>query len=197
MSDISPMKVILVGDHLAGKTCLVCYRATNSFDLTAVPTVMTTRFQITERVMGTPVHLDVCDTAGQERYRSLTISHFRDAHAALLCFDSTCGRGSILEWVGHVSAHAGPSCVIFLVATKVDLLLEDREEFISSGERFAEDHELYGFFMTSAKTGEGVFSLFERVAGQHPRFRPETVEVRVMTPSVAIAAKEKEGGECC
>jgi small GTP-binding protein len=190
------MKVILVGDTGAGKTCLACYRATNAFDPTALSTSMATTLHITERVMGTPVRLEIWDTAGQEKFRALTITHFRNARAALLCYDSTRDTQSIPEWIGLVSAHAGPSCVTFLVATKSDLLPEDKGEVINAGERLSEDHQLGGFFLTSAKTGQGIASLFEMVAGQHPRFRTEMADIVIRTPAAPIEKAEKSG-KCC
>ena len=57
------------------------------------------------------------------------------------------------------------NCFLCLVGNKTDLY-ESIEVSKRQGELFAEEHNVDGFFETSAKEGTGVKELFNHVAGQ-------------------------------
>ena len=67
--------------------------------------------------------MNIHDTAGQERYKSLPMSHFRNAFGAIIVF-SVIDRSSFDSvdlWVNQVREQAGPQCAIVLVANKADV----------------------------------------------------------------------------
>lgn len=65
------------------------------------------------------------DTAGQERFDSLSSFYCRGARAAIICFDLT-DRASFeclqTKWIRKVNDEAEPGCHICLVGTKLDLI---------------------------------------------------------------------------
>ena len=70
------------------------------------------------------IKIQIWDTSGSERYKSITIGHFRDALGALLVFDIT-NKESFHDldyWLEQVRQHVDPSCVIALMANKKDLV---------------------------------------------------------------------------
>eukprot|EP00742_Colponemidia_sp_Colp-10_P024383 GILJ01029255.1.p1 GENE.GILJ01029255.1~~GILJ01029255.1.p1 ORF type:complete len:286 (-),score=36.62 GILJ01029255.1:230-1021(-) len=136
------------------------------------------------------VKLELWDTAGSERYRSLMPMYFRDASAAVICYDI--GNAGSFErvslWLNdfrkHNEASGGAAsatasgnggatngdglveCV--LCGTKSDISSEKREVSTAEAQEFANQHGM-AFFETSAKRDVNVQELFFSVA--HSIFR--------------------------
>nr|VZI17541.1 unnamed protein product [Spirometra erinaceieuropaei] len=107
------------------------------------------------------------DTAGQERFRTLTPSFYRGAHAAVIIFD-LCNRESfesLEKWFHEIWTYTNrPNLVRLLIGNKLDL--EQRQVTRDEALRFARLHKLL-YAEVSAKTNEGVsnsfYELFEKV----------------------------------
>jgi len=69
------------------------------------------------------VKLQIYDTAGQERFRSITSSYYRDADALLLVYDVTnrLSFENIRNWLAQVKEFAKDNVQITLVCNKIDL----------------------------------------------------------------------------
>ena len=84
-------KVILVGDSSVGKTSLISMYAKSTFSdqpETTIGPQFTTRYvEVPET--GQRIKLQIWDTAGQEKYRSVAPIYYRDAAAAICVFDVT------------------------------------------------------------------------------------------------------------
>ena len=94
--------------------------------------------------------------AGQESFRSITRSYYRDAAGALLVYDIT-RRDSFLHltrWLEEAKQNGNPSMTIMLIGNKSDL---DHRRAVSTkeGEEFAQKNGLV-FLETSAKTASNV-----------------------------------------
>ncbi len=71
------------------------------------------------------VRLTVWDTAGSERFRTLTSSYFRGAQAAVLVYDVTSRNSfnAISTWIEEVKLHLNlDETVLMLVGNKIDLV---------------------------------------------------------------------------
>lgn len=81
------------------------------------------------------------DTAGQERFRSVTRSYYRGAAGALLCYDITSRESfnSLKNWLTEVRNLASPNIFIVLVGNKKDLELA-REVSFQEAIDFAKDN---------------------------------------------------------
>ena len=68
--------------------------------------------------------LQLWDTAGQEKYKSLVPAYLRDANAAILVYEPS--RPETFEnlpsWLQLFRDHQSPDAAAFIVASKVDLL---------------------------------------------------------------------------
>merc|ERR1719439_328366 len=65
----------------------------------------------------------IWDTAGQEKFQSVTTHHYRAADGALLVFDTTneASFRNLDRWLNELYENTEPSVVVTLVGTKVDL----------------------------------------------------------------------------
>ncbi|CAF99569.1 unnamed protein product, partial [Tetraodon nigroviridis] len=97
------------------------------------------------------------DTAGQERFRSLTTAFFRDAMGFLLLFDLTNEQSflNVRNWMSQLQVHAYcESPDVILCGNKCDLV----DQRAVSEEEARELAETYGiqYFETSAANGQNV-----------------------------------------
>jgi small GTP-binding protein len=115
----------------------------------------------------------VQDTAGQERFDSLSSFYCRGARAAIICFDLT-DRASFeslsTKWIRKVTDEAEAGCHICLVGTKADLIQSGtatravKEEEV---EALAAKHRA-DVFQTSAKQeAGGVGEIFSCIVAKH------------------------------
>ena len=105
--------------------------------------------------------LQIWDTAGQERFRSMAPMYYRNAKAAILVFDVTNAATfeKIKEWLHDLRQHVAPDIVLAVVGNKCDCATSF--EF-NAAMQFAQEIGAM-VFRTSAKTGEGVTTVFESV----------------------------------
>jgi len=160
------VKVVLLGKHSVGKTCLVERYLHGKFKDQTVATVGAAFGAKKVIAKGKEVTLGIWDTAGQERYESMSRIYYRSARAAIVCYDLTEPRSfeKARFWVDELMQNE-EGCAIFLVGTKLDLI----EEGLSRGNN-AEEIKQYTrgigakSYETSAKTGLGIEPIFQEIA---------------------------------
>jgi len=154
-------KLILLGNIDVGKTSLIIRFADNTFaeEINGEIDQKSRDLKIDNKT----VRLIITDTAGQERFRTLTSSYYRNADAIIVVYDIT-DQESFTDVEGHITEGTRYSqrSEKFLVGNKTDL---ENERVIKteSGKALADKHSIM-FFETSAKTGAEVDRFFESVA---------------------------------
>lgn len=104
------------------------------------------------------------DTAGAERFRTLTKSYYRGATGVILAYDVTKPEtfAAVEQWLVEVDLHTTHRDVVkMLVGNKTDL--RGRRVSSEQGEAFARTHGML-FVETSCKTGDGVRRAIEELA---------------------------------
>jgi len=154
-------KVICLGTIEVGKTSLIVRLVDNSFTEGKLDNF--DKKEVTINVDGKPVKLQITDTAGQERFRTLTSSYYRKADAMIIVYDIT-SKESFEDLDGYIKEGTRYSerSDKFIVGNKTDLA-DKRVIDTAVGKKLADDQGL-PFFEVSAKTGESVRKLFEAVA---------------------------------
>ena len=90
-NNIKPYKVVLIGESGVGKTSIISRFAFNSFDAN-VETSGSASYSskiIEYHDIDKEILLEIWDTIGQEKYRSLTKIFYKDADIVVLVFDMT------------------------------------------------------------------------------------------------------------
>lgn len=154
-------KLILLGNIDVGKTSLIIRFADNTFSEEINGEIDQKSRDL--KIDGKTVRLIITDTAGQERFRTLTSSYYRNADAIIVVYDIT-DQESFTDVEGHITEGTRYSqrSEKFLVGNKTDLESE-RVIKTDSGKSLADKHSIM-FFETSAKTGAEVDKFFEAVA---------------------------------
>ncbi|CAF3475708.1 unnamed protein product [Rotaria sp. Silwood1] len=157
-------KVMLLGDSGVGKTCLLVRFKDGTFLAGSFIATVGIDFRNKIVTLGDKkIKLQIFDTAGQERFRSVTHSYYRDANALLLLYDVTSYSSfeNISAWLSEIKEFAHDGVVIMLIGNKIDK--SQRVVSREAGERLARDYEV-SFLETSAKTGQNVELAFMATA---------------------------------
>ena len=160
-----PFKLIIIGDSGVGKSCLALKAIKDFFDDYYSPTVGFEFMTYISKVEDKTIKLQIWDTCGQEAYRSLITSFYRNSSLAIIVYsiDSEESFQNIETWINDVKTQSNPDIKIVLIGNKNDLEGE-RKVSKEEGERFYTDHNLSLFMETSAKTGFNSKKLFDEVA---------------------------------
>jgi small GTP-binding protein len=163
------VKTVFAGDAGVGKTCIIERAAHDSFQSGSFATVGATNanVQVQCEVGGKPTNVtfNIWDTAGQEKYRSLTPMYFAGAHVAILVFDLSVKETltCLKEFVGLLQQRAAGDCLYVLVGNKLDLV-EKRQVNYELAKDFQMEIGAAFYFETSALNGKGVKEMFEKIA---------------------------------
>lgn len=116
----------------------------------------------------TDIEFEIWDTAGQEKYRSLTRMFYKDSHAALLVYDIT-QKKTFIElkefWLKEIHSNGPKAVIIFIIGNKNDLF--EKEEVPEEEARKLADEEKAFFAVVSAKNCFGINELFRVVGEKH------------------------------
>ena len=106
------------------------------------------------------IKLQIWDTAGSERFRTITTSYYRGAHAIIMVFDITKKEtfDHIINWMADIDKFAKQGVLRILVGNKCDLE-NQREVNKDEGLAFADKYGIQ-YFETSAKETINIESLF-------------------------------------
>ncbi|GFR42242.1 hypothetical protein Agub_g3136 [Astrephomene gubernaculifera] len=159
------LKILLLGDSGVGKTCLLTRFAHDNFDEKVASTIGVDFAVKRLSVYDKRVKLTVWDTAGQEKFRTLTSTFYRGAKGIILVYDVS--RPDTLrhleeQWLQELQLYGTePEAVRMVVANKVDVG-DARRVSWHEGSDFARRHGCL-FVETSAKTNVAVATAFEEL----------------------------------
>ena len=165
MQDIIEVKLLLCGNSGVGKTSIFKRYYENKFEGNYTTSIgidfQTKEIKYNDKLYS--VHL--IDTAGEERFRSITSSYFRMAY--LLVFDLT-NKNSLMalsSWIESLKEHIEKPKYIIL-GNKSDLeknVIPDEEinEVLNDKVNLKINDE--NFIKVSAKTGENINKAFEYI----------------------------------
>jgi len=148
---------VLVGDAKIGKSALLNRFAENRYVDKYEPTVGVEFKSKYVDVKGKKAKLQVWDTAGQTRFRTVTRTYYRSANAIFLVFDLTKHDSfkSLKEFLSDIrKANPTPELVLILIGTKSD---DEAEKEVTSDEpkEWAAANQMQ-YYETSAKFNKNI-----------------------------------------
>ena len=121
-------KVVLIGGSSVGKSSIFKRYMQGSFDKKSQVTMSASYMEKTVPVAGSkPIKIQLWDTAGSERFKTINRIYYRDATAALVVYDITKKDTLFREaehWIKDLRENAPPHVIIALVGNKSDLFAE-------------------------------------------------------------------------
>ena len=160
------IKFLVLGESTIGKSCLIERYINNTFKENYIATIGMDIRQKRLDINNIDVFLTINDTAGQERFRSLTKMVYKNTDGILVGFDLT--KPKTLEqvefWINQIESNKTKDSSISLVlfGNKCDMKeeIQVKEEDI---EKIKEKYNLR-YYETSAKDGTNVQNIFEYLA---------------------------------
>ena len=162
------IKVILVGEPGTGKTSLINVAIGQEFKEESNSTLSSTFVPKKFKKDGKEYNVNIWDTAGQEKYRSLTKIFYKDAKAIIFVYDITT-EYSFNElknyWYEETKANSDGNPILALVGNKIDLY-ESQKVSNNEGNDFAEKIGAI-FQTTSAQSNSGIDTLFDNIGKKY------------------------------
>ena len=150
--------IALLGDTSVGKTCLFKKLTTGVFIEKNISTIgvdkksLNLEIEVNENqtLVKKLVNISLVDTAGQERYRSITKSYFKSSDGIILLYDLTNKETftHVENWIKNIYDAIGKTnspFPILLLGNKLDLIEnngKEREVGTEDGEKKCEEHNI-------------------------------------------------------
>jgi len=156
------IKILLLGDSKVGKSSLLFKYSDGTFSDSYLSTQGID--MKTKKIDGINLNMQLWDTSGKERFRTLTSSYYNKAKGILVVFDITNldSFGNVRKWIQDIKRYAMEDVSLILIGNKSDLVKERRVSF-QDGKEFAEEYGIK-YIETSAKSSEGLDNAFNCLA---------------------------------
>ena len=155
-------KILLLGDSEVGKSCFLMRYSDNVFVENYITTIgLDYKLKSVKLDSGKTIKVQLWDTAGQDKYRTIAKNYFKGSHGILLLYDVTKQSSfqNIRDWIQDIREEVSQKAIIFLIGNKIDLV-DKRKISKEKGKELAEEYKL-PFFEASAKSGENVDEVFK------------------------------------
>ena len=153
-------KIVLIGDSNVGKTNILSKYLQNEFNPDSKATVGVEFGSKTININNNVIKAQIWDTAGTEKYRSITNAYYKGAKGAFVVYDISrkTSFNNIDKWLFDLKNNGDENINIILVGNKIDLE-NDRDVTTEEGEKKAILNKA-SFIETSAKNGNNIEKAF-------------------------------------
>ncbi|CAK8695572.1 unnamed protein product [Clavelina lepadiformis] len=156
-------KIVIIGDSGVGKTSVIRRFANNEFSFDVATTLGQDFRSRLLKVGSNTCRLQMWDTAGAERFRSISSVYFRGVNGAIIAYDITNNNSfnNVKEWMGNFDQLVDAGVPKLLIGNKCDLKTERKIEK-AEGEKLAKASNML-FGETSAKDNINIEHVFMKL----------------------------------
>jgi small GTP-binding protein len=188
------IRLLTLGNSMVGKSSIILRYIENKFYDSYISTIGVDFFKKMVNIQKKEYQLHIFDSAGQEKYKSISKQYYHRSEGIMLVFDLTSKSSfdSILNWIEDIENGAEKGIPIVLVGNKSDLV--DREVSKEEAEELASKKGME-YFETSALDGSGIDNAFLKLAElviKNEEQKKEAAKGKALT--LASETKEKK---CC
>ena len=164
--NLPEFRIIALGDSGVGKSSIFKRYVSNKFDEDNLSTIGLA-FANKELTLKNKekVSLKLVDTGGQEKYKAITKSYYKNANGVLFVFthDDKDSFDHIIEWIKLFDENCNNKDIPkFLIGNKNDLKKFDEEE--ETFDNFIKEHNIQRYISTSAKDNINITQIFTEMA---------------------------------
>ena len=155
-------KVITIGDSGVGKTSILKRYVYNSYNINSLATVGV-NFSFKDVVLknGTKVQLKLIDTAGQEKYKSLAKTYYKNTEGVLFVFsfDDKKSFDNLTNWIDEFKENNGNENIpTLLIGNKSDVPKKEVDQ--ESINKLLSQHKMK-YIESSALNNENIDQIFD------------------------------------
>jgi Ras-related protein Rab-11A len=124
-------KIVLVGDSSVGKSNILSRYVNNEFYKESKSTLGIELSTKVFKVNNSIIKVNIWDTAGEERYNSITAAYYKGANGAIIVYDVTKKEtfDNVEKWYKEIKLISEKNLSLILVGNKSDLNLLRRVDF--------------------------------------------------------------------
>ena len=200
-SAILTLKIIILGSSEVGKTSILERYFKNEFHGNQLSSIgidfQTKFFKFDEN----KIKVNYIDTAGQEKFRAISVNYLKAAHGVILVFDITKEKtfSALEEWMNHLKENNQLNIEKVLIGNKIDLE-EKREVQKEEAENFAKSIGCK-YYEGSAKTDININEPLDEIAKITYLSRKDKIKNKEKNDNIALSksnldSKEKKK-KCC
>ena len=194
-NNVYEARVITLGDSGVGKTNFIFRFIDDKFSLNYFSTFgIDTKFKNVKLDNGCEIKFKIYDTAGQERFKSISQNYIKKANGILLMYSISdkASFNNIENWMTNIKENSGNKNAIVLIATKCDLN-EERVVSKESGEALAKQFGI-NFYETSSKSNINIKEAFFDIAGQ---IIEKNKGKKLFNNNLELQQNKEKTGQCC
>ena len=165
MAKIEDIKIITLGNSAVGKSSFILKYTDNVFSLDYLTTLgVDYKHKKIKLKNGKDVRLRIFDTAGQERFKSVSASFVKKADGVILIYDigEKDSFEAVENWIKSIREIGKDKLPIILVGNKCDLSDDKRQVSLKEGQDKANEFNI-PFYETSCKEGINIKEVFEKL----------------------------------
>ena len=163
-NEMEEIKMILLGEAGCGKTSIISRYTLDKFDSNYFTTYSSTFLSKIFEYKGKKYNINIWDTVGQEKFRSLTKIFIKGTKICLLVYDIT-NRQSFKEltfWLEQAKQIADKDVVLGMAGNKNDLIIKQQVDD-KTAKNFANDNNLIFGETSAAKNKSSVDQLIDKL----------------------------------
>jgi len=186
-------KILILGDSKVGKSCFLTRYADKTFQEDYLSTIgMDYKIKNYELENGDIIKLYIWDTAGQDRFRSITSNYYKGADGIILIYDITKQEtfNNVRNWITSIKEEAPAKVVLILVGNKVD---DEKNRAVpqSEGEKIADEYNL-PFLECSAKSDINVTETFDVLIKKIVEINPKNKQGQKLQQNRIVFGEKKK-----
>ena len=192
------IKIIVVGSMAVGKTCLITHYQTGKF-LSEIPSTCGSSFVQKKKIInGIKYTLNLWDTAGQEKYNSLTKMFTKNANIIILVY-SIVDKQSFLDlgkWLKLVKDINGEDGYIIGIAANKSDLYKNSVVSDSQGQEYARKIKALWKSTSAKEEDRGINILIDELVQIYVKMDKDNNNPQGLQLNNNKKNKKREGG-CC
>ena len=192
-------KVITLGETSVGKSSFIGHFIDRKFTYNYLPT-LGFDFKVKKiEYNGKNIKLKIFDTAGQERFKSMSMTYIKQIDGILLIYDITNKDSfeSVTKWIEDIRLNRGKDVPIVLCGNKCDL--KNRVITEEMGKKKAEENGV-SFMETSCKEGINIDEAFMelvKLIENNEDGNEENKNIKINKKSFKVKNLSKRSSICC
>lgn len=192
-------KLVVLGDSSVGKTSIIHHYITNEFKANYKATIGADFTSKCVNIDGDMVEFQIWDTAGEERFHSVSSTFYRGTDACLLVFDLT-NKDSFMKlsmWRNTMLEKGGmsdPEDFLFIILGNKSDLKDERCIKYEDADQYAKSLGC-NYYEVSAKTGENISTGFEEI-GKKFQYKTSSA-MTIKLSQVDSPVESRKTDTCC
>jgi len=157
------LKIILLGEINVGKSSIIRRYLDNKFNEEAGCSLgCESKMKKLDIDQENEAVLQIWDTAGEEKFNSVTKQYYNDSNGVMVVYDITKEDSfkKLEKWIKYINNYAPKGVTIMIIGNKTDLI----NEKVELGKKLNTIKRKYLYYDVSAKSGTNIYLAFETLA---------------------------------